>query len=132
MKAGSRGMNNPRVTSKERGLLKGAIRRVFSRSDLRRKVIELSRIDHTDSTRPRVKKWSKCASCNQPIPTYLIEIDHVAPIIPINNTLEKMSWDSVVDNTWCTESNLMPVCKPCHRQKTKLETRARAQWRKCA
>jgi hypothetical protein len=55
MKAGSRGMNNPRVTSKERGLLKGAIRRVFSRSDLRRKVIELSRIDHTDSTRPRVK-----------------------------------------------------------------------------
>lgn len=113
-------MNKP-DNAKERGLLKGAIRRVFSRSELRRKVIELSRIDYTDPQRPRVTKWSRCDYCYAPVPTYLIEVDHVCPIIPINKTLEDMDWDALVNNVWCGIENLRPSCKECHRIKTKAE-----------
>jgi 5-methylcytosine-specific restriction endonuclease McrA len=120
-------MNNPRMTAKERNLLKGAIRRVFSRSDLRRKVVEATRIDYHDPNRPRVKKWSACQCCGFYTPTYQIEVDHKDPLVPINKTLEQMSWDTVVDRTWCEENNLWGICELCHTNKTKLERKARKE-----
>ncbi len=110
---------------KERNLIKGAIRRVFSRSDLRREVIDLSRIDYTDPNRPRVTKWSRCSYCSKPTPTYLIEVDHVLPIVPIDKALEDLDWDALVNNVWCEIGNLRPTCKSCHSAKTKAENAER-------
>lgn len=119
-------MNNPRITAKERNLLKGAVRRVFSRSDLRRAVLEAATIQHFDLSRPRVKKWIQCAVCKQPSARYEAQVDHIDPIVPLHLTLEGMSWDTVVDRTWCEENNLQAICEdPCHKQKTKLEREAR-------
>lgn len=111
--------------AKERGLIKGAIRRVFSRSELRREVIALSRIDYTDPERPRVTKWSRCSECLKPIPTYLLECDHIEPLVPLDKKLEDMTWDEVVERAWCDIANLRPVCKPCHKLKSKLENAER-------
>lgn len=122
-------MNN-RISAKERGLLKGAVRRVFSRSDLRRRIIELTIIKHTDASRPRVKKWSMCQSCLKPTPTYLMQVDHHEPIVPTSTTLEDMTWDEVIDRTWCEENNLVPLCKPCHLLKTKQENKLRRELKK--
>lgn len=116
---------NQRISAKERGLLKGAIRRVFSRSDLRKLILEESRINHKDESRPRVTKWSCCAECKLPTPTYLIQVDHIIPIVPIDSTLELMTWDDVVDRIWCDKNNLQPLCKPCHNIKTKAERKLR-------
>lgn len=118
------------ITKKERGLIKGGIRRVFSRSELRKSVIDGSRRNYTDGTRPRVKKWSECPNCDKFIPTYLMEVDHIMPIVPLDRSLEDMSWDEIVNRIWCDPGNLKAVCKDCHKVKTKAETKERALYRK--
>ena len=116
---------NKRITPKERNLLKGAIRRVFSRSELRRRIIEASVVQHSDPKRKRVKTWCICAICGKPEAKSNMQVDHLDPIIPIHLTLEEMSWDTVIDRTWCQENNLQAVDKNCHKLKTKEEQKTR-------
>lgn len=119
-------LRNPRITKKEQGLLKGAIRRVFGRSELRRRVIDSYVIkDHFDPTRKRVKYWIKCTDCGKLEAKTLIQLDHVSPVIPIDRSFEEMSLDEVVDRQWCEDSNLQPKCKPCHNTKTMAENKER-------
>lgn len=121
---------NKRLTKKERNLLKGCIRRTFSRSELREKAIAASRIDHFDPDRPRVKKWSRCAHCKELTPTYLGDLDHKDPIIPTDSSFENMSLDEVVDRTWCSEDRLQFLCPTCHDEKTKAENKIRNENKK--
>lgn len=121
---------NPRITKQERGLIKGGIRRAFSRSQLREKAIAASRVDHYDPKRPRVKKWSRCHICQSMVPTYLVELDHLDPIIPVTTSFEEMSLDEVVDRTWCPEELLQPLCPDCHEIKTKSENEERRKNKK--
>ncbi len=123
-------MTNGRLTAKDRNLVKGAIRRVFSRSELRRSVLDAARIDYLDPDRPRVKKWGVCKACKQKTPLYLMQADHVNPIIPVDKTLEEMSWDEVVNNIWCDPKCLDILCKPCHNTKTKAENKQRRMFQK--
>lgn len=123
-------MKNP-SNPKERNLLKGAIRRVFSRSELRRKIIDATEIiGYVDVTRPRVRKWSRCPVCNEPTPKYLMECDHVVPIVGTTESLDRLTWDQIVDRLWCDESNLLGICKPCHKTKSKVENKLRRQHKK--
>lgn len=112
---------NKRITPRERGLIKGGINRAFSRSELRNKVLDATRIEHSDPKRPRVKKWSRCPLCKQPCPTYLMAVDHIIPKIPLNSSFEEMSMDDYLDRTWCEEANLQAICDTCHDKKTALE-----------
>lgn len=115
-------MKNEQMTVKERNLVKGAIRRVFSRSELRRRVLEACKIpNYCDSSRPRVSKWGKCAYCAEPTPLYLMEVDHIDPVVPLDKTLEDLSWDTVIDRIWCKENGLQVLCPACHTDKTKAE-----------
>lgn len=123
-------MNNPRINNKERGLIKGAIRRVFSRSDLRKAALDAASIDHSDPTRPRVQKWCKCAKCGQVVPKYTCDVDHIDPVVPIHVPLEAMDWDDLVNRVWCEAKNLQVMCDPCHREKTKKELKLRNAARK--
>lgn len=117
---------NQRISPKERNLLKGAIRRVFSRSDLRRKIIDSVDLpEYTDPSRPRVRKWSQCPVCKLPSPKYKMVVDHIAPIVPVTTALEHMTWDEVIDRTWCEENNLQPICESCHDVKTSREREER-------
>lgn len=116
---------------KERNLLKGAIRRVFSRSDLRRKIIDASlQKEYSDPSRKRVTRWGKCSNCKKLEPAYLLQVDHKDPIVPIGMTLEDMAWDQVIDNVWCDESKLQAICKECHKSKTKSEQAERRRLKK--
>lgn len=118
--------SNPRITKKERSLLKGAIRRVFSRSDLRTKVVyESIRPGYYSPDRPRVKKWSLCAVCKNLVPTYLVAVDHVDPVVPVDSELEKMTWDEVVNRVWSAPENLQVICETCHKSKSKSENSVR-------
>jgi 5-methylcytosine-specific restriction endonuclease McrA len=123
-------MQNKFMTVKERNLLKGAIRRVFSRSDLRRQVLEKAGINHQDPERPRVNKWGECACCHKPSALYQMQVDHILPIIKVDCSLENMSWDEVVDRTWCDPKNLQALCLTCHKEKTTLEAKERKANRK--
>lgn len=123
-------MKNPRISKKEAGLIKGSLRRVFSRSDLRRAVIEAVAINHVDPTRPRVKKWSQCQSCKQPTPRYLMECDHIIPLIPLDKTLEDLDWNTLINRLWCDILNLQAICQSCHKLKCSLERKARNAYKK--
>ncbi len=123
-------MKNPK-NPKERNLIKGALRRVFSRSELRRQALDAAVVkEYSDPSRKRVTRWGKCAKCKKLEPAYLLQIDHKAPLIPVNSSLEEMSWDQVIDGIWCDERNLEALCKPCHTDKTKAENKERRRIKK--
>lgn len=111
--------------------MKGALRRAFSRSDLRRQVLEASIIrGYTDPSRPRVKTWCRCAICKKPTPKSYVEIDHIEPLIPVDRTFEEMSLDEVVDRLWCDPANLQAICPEDHDVKSKLEAKQRREHKK--
>lgn len=118
-------MNNPRITAKERNLIKGALRRVFSRSELRNSILEAAIIAHSDVKRPKVKKWFKCAICKKPEAKSYAAIDHISPLVPLALALADMSWDTVIDCLWCSPGNLQALCPDCHDIKTKAERKER-------
>ena len=116
---------NSRVTARERGLLKGAVRRVFSRSELRRAIIEAAIVNYSDPSRPKVKVWVKCAVCGKPEAKSYMAADHLEPVIPVNSSFEEMGLDLTVDRLWCHPSNLQAICPDCHDSKTKSERKQR-------
>jgi 5-methylcytosine-specific restriction endonuclease McrA len=116
---------------KERNLLKSAVRRVFSRSDLRREALERNAIEHTDPERPRVTKWSWCSDCGTITPRYLMQVDHITPVIGVTEKLEDLSWTELIeDRIWCDANNLQILCLPCHKAKSKQENAERRQYKK--
>lgn len=121
---------NPRITAKERGLLKGAIRRVFSRSELHERVLARYRIEHEDPNRPRCKKWVWCASCGCVVPQWTADVDHVDPVVPVDSTTAEMSLDEIADRAWCDEQRLQVLCEMCHDAKSKFENALRRTARK--
>jgi len=123
-------MKNPRITAKERGLIKGALRRAFSRSELRNKVADSTRINHSDPERPRVKKFSWCQECGQIVPSYTTSVDHILPVIELHRSMEDMSADELIDRIWCEEENLQVLCEDDHNIKTKLENLQRREFKK--
>lgn len=121
---------NPRISKKEMGLIKGALRRVFSRSDLRRKVLEAGIVEHHDPKRKRVKTWVKCEGCGVLEAKSNIDIDHKIPVIAITSSLAEMDVLELVNAMWCDESNLQRLCTVCHDAKSASETKQRAAFKK--
>ncbi len=116
---------NSRITKKERNLVKGKINSIFSRSELRKKVLDASIVNHSDSTRPRVKTWCKCASCGILEARSYMDVDHLVPKIRVTEHFDEMSLDEYIDRVWCKESNLQVLCEACHLSKTKAENKLR-------
>lgn len=124
-------MKNSRITKKEQSLLKGAMRRVFGRSDLRRKVIDSYIVQgYSDPKRKKVKYWIKCQECGTMEAKSNIQLDHLEPVIPIDRSFEDMSLDEVADRMWCEEKNFSPKCHECHHKKTGLENKERRRLKK--
>lgn len=111
---------------KERNLLKGAIRRVFSRSELRLQALAKHDVKYFDTNRPRVTKWSFCGECGVVEPRYKMEVDHISPVVKLSESLEDISWTEFIEErVWCSIDNLLPLCKDCHRQKSSAEQKER-------
>lgn len=121
---------NSKITAKERGLIKGALRRIFSRSDLRRSILEARIVPHSDPKRGRVKTWCQCAKCQKLDAKSNFAVDHIEPLIPLDSSLENMSWDSLIDRLWCDPSNLQLLCDECHDAKSKAENKQRREFKK--
>ncbi len=128
--------SNPRITPQERGLIKAAIRRVFSRSALRINAVKDCQVK-TESvpigyrnSRPRVKTWYQCPVCDNYCAAGDLEVDHRSPVVPVDSSFEEMAWDVLIDNLWCVVDNLIAICKMCHKDKTKLEMRERRRLKK--
>ena len=123
-------MFNPRITKKEWGLIIGALRRAFSRSDLRRNAVAKTVSQHSDPSRPRVKTWCLCPACRKHHSKSEMQADHVVPVVPTDRPSEDMTPNEIVDRLWCPEANLKAICIYCHKIKSKFENKERAVNRK--
>lgn len=122
---------NPRMTKREKGLIKGGMRRAFSRSELRKSILEKAFVkEHQDPSRKRVTRWGKCADCGKIEAAYQLEIDHIEPVVPLDQSFDEMSLDEVADRLWCDQSQLQAICKNCHKAKSLLEARERRRIKK--
>lgn len=122
---------NRRITKKERNALKGYVRRVFSRSELRDKALAKVRMyDYHDPGRPRVTKWCFCPECGEMTPEYLVQVDHIEPVVKLDSSFEEMSFDELIDRQWCDEKNLKALCVSCHEAKSMLENKIRRENKK--
>lgn len=121
-------MHNPRISKKERNLIKGAIRRVFSRSELRSQVIEDSIVaGYYDTKRKRVKTWCKCQLCGELEAKSNMQVDHILPVIPLHLSLEEITLDTLIERIWCDRANLQAICVGCHDVKTAAERKERGR-----
>lgn len=122
--------NNSRITRKEKGLVKSALRRVFSRSELRKAILDASVVMYSDPKRARVKKWSRCNACKQLHPTYTMEVDHISPVVKTWEQSIDLDANTLIDRIWCEENNLQVLCDPCHNLKSAAESKERRALKK--
>lgn len=59
-----------------------------------------------------------------------MDIDHTVPLVPSDLALEDMEWNDVIERLWCDIKNLNPVCKDCHKAKSKQENQERRRHKK--
>lgn len=121
---------NPRINKKDKGLIRGGMRRVFARSELRLSVIAAAIIAHTNSSRVRVKTWVRCNGCRKPIPKSYVVVDHILPVIKIEEHQDQVGWDEFIDRLWCSADNLQVLCEPCHLRKSLDENKLRREYKK--
>ena len=121
---------NKYITKFERNLIRTAVRRVFSRSELRKKVMERTEIPHSDPKRPRVTRWIICKACQQPTPRYEAQCDHINPVRAVNELEEDLAFDVFLNRVFCEPGNLQPICKPCHKIKSQQENSERRKNKK--
>lgn len=118
-------------TFNEDATLRGAWRRVFARSPVIREVLMEGR-----RTIPRLTKDGSrhkvdavqylCQVCGQWSPAKEISVDHVVPVIDIENISGKVQdWNEFKRRLFCDKSNLQRICDACHNKKTQEERRRR-------
>jgi 5-methylcytosine-specific restriction endonuclease McrA len=105
----------------------GAIRRLFSRSQL---VKDVRLKAQCKKKGPRGGKTYKCASCHKCFPAKSTQVDHINEVVPLNRAASDMSLDEWVDRLWCDSNNLQVLCKECHSAKTKSENVLRRMFKK--
>lgn len=118
-----------RVPKKERALIKGALRRIFARSEVHKEVMQAAAVKHSDPKRPRVLNWVLCAVCKKPEARSYVVVDHLVPVVPADMTWDEVvlsvGFDGAIARIWCDKSNLQAICPSCHETKTKAEKEAK-------
>lgn len=116
-------------TKNDLQLILAALRRAFSRSDIRKRVADKHRIEHEDPKHPRCKKWSWCNNCGQVIPTWRTDVDHISPVVPLDKYTYDMTPHEMLDAIWCDDKNLDFICHTCHDRKSSSESKMRKEYR---
>lgn len=115
----------------ENAALRGAWRRIFSRSPL---VIEV--LNEGRRTVPRYKKDGErhkvdevqfqCQVCDGWYMRKNIAVDHIIPVIAVENVTGHVDdWNVFHDRLFCEKKNLQRICDTCHDKKTYAERMAR-------
>lgn len=108
--------------------IRSALRRSFSRSPIVREVLmdgrrELPKYNKDGSLAKKPKVEYLCQVCNQWHPSTKVAVDHIEPVIPLDDSWnsENPDWNMYVDRLWCDKTNLQRICESCHHTKTQLE-----------
>lgn len=111
-------------TFNQTAAIRGALRRVFSRSPIVREVLmevrrEVPKFNQDGSRSKKDAVQYKCAVCNEYVKSTAVSVDHIVPVISINTGFE--DWNVFVSRLFCSKENLQPICDTCHNTKTQSE-----------
>jgi 5-methylcytosine-specific restriction endonuclease McrA len=104
-----------------------AMKRVFSRSDRRRRILNAA-VAKTKKG-PRGGKMYLCKTCRRAFAGKDVQVDHIDPVVPIGKKGVYMSFDEIADRIYCDPKNLQVLCKPCHKHKSAIEAGERKKCR---
>lgn len=113
--------------------IRGAIRRIFSRSPVKQEVLKAVRRESPKYNKngERSKKDAVeylCNNCKQYVGSTKVEVDHLQPVIEINE-LGFVDWNTFVDRLFCKADQLQVLCDPCHDIKTAQERKERQSFK---
>lgn len=106
-----------------------AIKRCFSRSPNHREALLKAKCPRKKG--PRGGARYRCVECKKDFASKDVQVDHIAPVVPIGTLSKDMSWDEMVARIFCSVSNLQVLCKECHKEKSKEENAERRSLKKC-
>lgn len=113
----------------DKGRIIGAIRRIFSMSNLYKFCKNRNLVEETG---PRGGKMLRCDCCGNNFPWSKTQLDHIDEVIPIDRTAESMGLDEIVSRMWCSPDNLQVLCSECHDIKTQEANKERREFKKRA
>ncbi len=100
-----------------------AIKRCFSRSPTHKAALDAVKCPRKKG--PRGGARYRCCECKKDFGIKAIQVDHIDPIVPIGTASKDMSWDVIIERTFCDIENLQAICKDCHGKKSKGEMKQR-------
>jgi 5-methylcytosine-specific restriction endonuclease McrA len=106
-----------------KNLIKGALRRLFTRSPVVREVREEA--VHKTKKGVRGGKQYVCKKCKKTFALKDVQVDHIKPVIPLNKTIDDLDYNTLVKRIFTTKRNLQVLCKSCHKIKTAHERKER-------
>lgn len=115
----------------EDSALRSAWRRIFSRSPIVREVLSEGRRTvprfNKDGSRHKVDSVQfSCQVCQKWTPAKMIAVDHITPVIDVENVLGKVyDWNEFKRRLFCEKKNLQRICDDCHNIKTQKERSTR-------
>lgn len=110
--------------------IRGALRRVFSRSPVIREVMFKVRrlVPKYNKDGSRAKKDSVqylCNVCQHWTGSTLVAVDHIIPVVSVDEGF--VDFDTFIDRLFCDASNLQVICDTCHQKKTNAERAERSR-----
>jgi len=103
-----------------RGMIIGALRKVFAQSYIAKTVRKLA---ISEQQGKRGGAMYTCAVCKQSFPPQKTQIDHIDPVLPVGYEQENKpwSWDWYISRLFCKIDNLQVICFDCHDAKSRAE-----------
>jgi hypothetical protein len=105
--------------------IRGAIRRIFSRSPVKIEVLkkirrEVPRYRKDGSRAKRDSVQYQCNVCKEWVGSTKVDVDHLEPVIEVNEQ-GFVDWNTFVERLFCGPENLQVICDLCHDKKTHEE-----------
>lgn len=108
----------------QNAMIRGSIRRTFSRSPVVREVLmagrrEIPKYNKDGSVAKKPAVQYQCQVCNNWVSSTKVSVDHIEPVISVDDGF--VDWNQFVDRLFCDKSNLQRICDDCHDIKTATE-----------
>lgn len=112
----------------ETAQIRGALRRVFSRSPVIREVMwkgrrEVAKYNKDGSRSKKDTVQYLCNVCNTYVGSTHVSVDHIVPVISVDEGFQ--DWNEFVARLFCGANNLQIICDFDHNLKTQKERIAR-------